>query len=419
MTAITLKAESPAYGGLSIGRWGGKVVMIKGALPGEMVEAVIEEEKKDFLVASAVKILSPSPDRIEPACALFGACGGCQFHYIAYPRQVALKEEVLRDSLKRIAKIELDLAPSLLHNDPWHYRYRGQFKADAGKVGFYREKTREVIDIESSPLMIPEVNEGLARARSIIKDRGGVHPLFDDIRDIHISYGERTVALLKSSRQRPGEEHEEQASLFMRNGFAGVSIESKDKKVLQHGTPFITLALAGLRYTVSALSFFQSHWRLNMTVVKFLKEELQPLRGMRVLDLYAGAGNFSLPLAVDAAEVIAVEENPYAIKDGKRNAQMNGISNCRFVRASAESFSVKNKAHVLILDPPRLGLANRTMEKVLALSPGRIAYISCNPSTLARDLRKLLAKYELESVRMIDFFPQTYHIESLALLRLR
>ncbi|MBI3592517.1 MAG: class I SAM-dependent RNA methyltransferase, partial [Nitrospirae bacterium] len=177
--------------------------------------------------------------------------------------------------------------------------------------------------------------------------------------------------------------------------------------------------LENLKYTISPMSFFQSHWKLNQAVVKFVKDNLQPLRGCRVLDLYSGAGNFSLPVAIDADEVIAVEENPHAIKDGKRNLEINNIRNCRFIRSSAENINIRGDIDILIVDPPRLGLTNRAIDKILAKTPERIAYISCNPATLGRDLKKFLTKYELESVRMIDFFPQTYHTESLTFLRLR
>jgi 23S rRNA (uracil1939-C5)-methyltransferase len=416
---ITIKLERPAYGGLAIGKWQGKVVMVRGALPGELVEAAIEEEKKDFLTASATRILEPSSDRITPECAHSGTCGGCQLHYISYERQVALKGQVLLDSIRRLAKIEIDLAPPLIHDEPWHYRYRGQFKADLGKIGFYRGKTREVIDIPECPLMAEEINGGLGVVRSILQNDAAEHSLFGYVRELHISAGEGLTALIKSRMKKTKKERSAQAALFLHAGFSGVCIEESEGRVTKYGRPYITLNLQGLRYTVSPLSFFQSHWTLNTKVVSFVKEALLPFAGATIVDLYAGAGNFSLPFSGEAQKIIAVEENLFAVEDGIRNLGLNAITNCRFIKSSAEQVEIKETVQILILDPPRLGLSNRTMEKVFAMLPERIVYISCNPATFARDLKKLSPSYELESLRMIDFFPQTYHIESLAFLRRR
>lgn len=419
---VELKVDIPAYGGVSIGRWKGEIVFIKNAIPGETVEAVLEEEKRDYYIASAVKILDASPDRIEPPCKFFGLCGGCQLQYITYDRQVRLKEEVLTDCIKRFAKTGVNISESLLYDKHWNYRYRGQFKVSQSKTGFYREKTRDVVDIDNCPLMTPEINEYFLKAKRLITDFG--------IKEIHISYESCAVAFIRASaylyshlnKGKAGgggaASLDKLAKMLMDSGFCGVVIDS-GTKIFKYGSPYVTLDLEGMRYTISPMSFFQSHWKLNQRVVRFIKERLQPLNGKRVLDLYSGAGNFSLPVAKDADEVIAVEENPYAIEDGKRNLRINGIKNYRFVHSSIEALQIKDKVDVLIVDPPRLGLTNVATEKILAMMPERIAYVSCNPATLARDLRKLLVKYSIESIRLIDFFPQTYHIESLAFLRLK
>lgn len=409
-TRIILEAELPAYGGLSIGKWKGKVVLIKNAIPGERVEAALSEERRDYCTASATKVLDPSPHRVEPKCKFFGLCGGCQLQYIEYNHQVKIKEETLKDCLKRLAKIETDLSESLIHDNPWNYRYRGQFKISHGKIGFYKEKTREVIDIDNCPLMTEEINEHLAKAKPLLKNIA--------LKEIHISYGDKAIALIKTEDRQFGG-WDELSSVFLKSGFSGLFIDLGGKRLLKYGSRYITLDLENLKYTISPMSFFQSHWKLNQTVVRFVKNSLQPLKGKRVLDLYSGAGNFSLPIAVDADEVIAVEENPSAIKDGKLNLEINGIKSCRFIRSSIEALQLKNSIDILIVDPPRLGLTNVAVNKMLAMAPEMIAYVSCNPTTLSRDLKKLLAKYEIESIRMIDFFPQTYHIESLTFLRLR
>ncbi|MBI4847400.1 MAG: class I SAM-dependent RNA methyltransferase [Nitrospirae bacterium] len=413
MATLIVKAERPAYGGFFIGRHEGKVVMIKGAvLPGETVEAVIENEKKDYLTARVKKIIGPSEYRIKPACKYFGICGGCHLQHTPYARQIELKQEVLRDCLKRLAKIEKELSAPVIDDDPWNYRLRGQFKVSHGDIGFYRENTRDVVDIDNCPLMDEKINGFLKKIRPVLKDLG--------IREIHITVNDCAVALITLPAQiKSPQEINKLAGLFLSMGFSGLHIEAGDKKMSRSGgKTFITLDLEGLKYTISPEAFFQSHWRLNLKVVKLIKDTLQPLKGKRILDLYAGAGNFSMPLAGDA-EVLAVEENPDAIEDGRRNQKINNMTNCRFVNSTAEDFFADGHFDIVVLDPPRTGITNIVAEKILSLMPDRIVCISCNPATFARDLKKLQNKYDIELIRMIDFFPQTFHIESISFLRLR
>ncbi|HXW69186.1 MAG TPA: TRAM domain-containing protein, partial [Dissulfurispiraceae bacterium] len=324
MTAVTIKAELPAYGGRSIGRLNGKIVMIKGAIPGETAEVILEEEKKDYSLGTAVSISVPSPDRCIPECGYFGLCGGCQLQYIAYSRQVRLKEEILRDCIKRMAKAETELSPSLLGSSPWSYRLRGQFKIAHGRAGFYREKSHEVVDIKACPLMSEEVNQYLARARLLLGSMTAG--------EMQISFGGGAIALLKTSH--PGDmDYNKLARDFMDSGFSGVMVQLPQRKAIRLGMQYLTLYLETLNYTLSPLSFFQSNWSLNQAVVGFLKTRLQPLKGKKVTDLCSGAGNFSLPLAMDADEVVAVEESADAVRDGRRNAEINRIKNCIFINS--------------------------------------------------------------------------------------
>jgi 23S rRNA (uracil1939-C5)-methyltransferase len=399
----TVKAEQPVYGGLCLGRHKGKVVMIQGALPGEQVQVSITGEKKDYYTASVINILNPSPDRITPECSYFGACGGCHLQYISYQRQVHIKEDILRDCLRRLAKTDINLSESIIANKPWRYRLRGQFKVANNKIGFYRAKSRELIEIDSCPLMSDGIDEDLQKTKPLIKGLNAG--------EIHLARADRSIALLRA----PAIEPDTAAAQFLKSGFSGVCIQTKDKQPLNYGKPFISLELDDLIYTVSALSFFQSNWEVNRAVVRLIRESLSPHDGLKILDLYAGAGNFSLGLSLHA-EVVGVEENPYAIEDGRRNIETNNIKGFRFAHSSAEHFQIQEMFDMVILDPPRPGLTNRVINKLLTALPGKIFYISCNPATFARDLRKLGRKYEVDSIRLIDLFPQTFHIESIACL---
>jgi 23S rRNA (uracil1939-C5)-methyltransferase len=396
-----LKSTTPAYGGYSIAR-DDKVILIKGAIPGEIVEAEIEERKRDYSLARVVQVVEPSEYRVEPLCGVFGVCGGCQLQFISYEKQLQMKEEILADSLGRIGKIELTLGERL-SDAQWHYRQRAQFKVSkTGEVGFFREASRDVVTFDDCPLMCPEINSLLTR----IKEK----ELTRNLSDIHIAAGETPVALLK------GKDFDtELLDDFVDAGLSGISYNDS----IPYGGAYTSFDLNGLRYTVSPGTFFQAHWTLNRKVAGFIAERLMPLEGKSVLDLYAGAGNFSLPLAALRARVTAVEENSRAAEDGRRNAELSGFGNYRIIKSSAEKYKLNRKYDVLLLDPPRPGLTSEVVRKILETSAERIVYVSCNPATLARDLKKLKEKYEIESVRLIDFFPNTYHIEAVAFLAVK
>jgi len=406
---IIIDIALPVNGGGSIGRYKGKVVMIKGAaLPGETVEVSIDKEKKDFYAATVTKIIEPSQHRIDPGCSLFGLCGGCHLQHAPYNIQVKLKEEILRDTIRRLAKTDLQLSGSIITDRPWNYRYRAQFKVSGEKIGFYRENSTDLIDVDNCPLMREDINKSLTKGRVLLKRVNAG--------EIHISCGETSVAFIKIAKT--GADCDRLASDFLGSGFSGLIIETAGKELLRYGKPYITLNLEEMKYTVSAISFFQSHWTLNQSMIGLIKDTLGQINGKRVLDLYSGAGNFSLPLAGDA-EVTAVEDSPYAIEDGRRNLKINGIRNYRFINSPAERYRTRERFDILILDPPRPGLTNKMVKNVLSLPPEQIVYISCDPATFSRDLKKLSVKYDIESVRMVDLFPQTFHIETLAFLRLR
>lgn len=392
-----LKAEAAVYGGYVIAREGG-VIFIKGAIPGEVVEVSIEEKKRDYSVARVTEVVEPSDARVEPRCEYFGRCGGCQLQHMTYERQIALKAEVLNDCLGRIGCIERELEPTL-SGPEFGYRLRAQWKVSKdGRMGFYREGTREVVPIDVCPLLSDSVNDATRRIRSI--DMHGV-------KELHITCGDTAEVLIKGRGF-----DEALAEQVIAAGFSCVAFEDGSYR----GGGFISLDLSGLSYSVSPWSFFQSNWTMNREVVRVLLEGLGPMEGRRVVDLYAGAGNFSIPVAVAGATVVAVEENPHSIRDGHRNVSSNNVARFQFVESTAEKARLKGKFDVILLDPPRAGLTNDAIARVGEMASPRIAYISCNPATFARDLKKLSGAYNIDSIRVVDFFPNTYHIESIAFL---
>ena len=397
---LRIKAGQPVYGGYTLYRDEGKgIIFVKGALPEEVVEIVIEERKKDYSIARVVEIIEPSVWRVKALCEFYGICGGCQLQHVDYNFQLTLKAEILKDLIKRIAKIEIDTVP-VRSLRQFNYRYRAQFKVGSSGIGFYKEGTRELVAIKLCPLMIHEINDLLPQLSNLKSTT---------LREIHIaSNGKESLIYLKGVNF-----NNELLEYFSLNGLSGVAFENKN-----YGKEFIYMPAETLYYTVSAKSFFQTNWELNKELINKISEMIDDER-IRLLDLYAGAGNFSLPLASKVKDVIAVEENPYVFNDLKRNIEVNGIKNLRPINSSIERFRPSGHYDIVIIDPPRPGMSDRALKNLLEASPDKIFYISCNPSTLARDIKKLSGNYELQFVEIFDFFPNTYHIETLAVLHKR
>ncbi|NOZ26302.1 MAG: class I SAM-dependent RNA methyltransferase [Nitrospirae bacterium] len=397
---MRLEALIPLYGGYTLCRDDG-VIFLRGALPGEVVEAEVVEKKRDYSVAAVMEVLEPSPDRVGPACPVFGICGGCHYQYIAYERQVRMKEEIVLDCIERIGKTDASLAPSLV-SSPWHYRKRAQFKVSPdGKTGFYRRQSNDVVEFDECLLLSPEINDFLGRIRAAGVPRG--------VKEIHVQSGDVLLVSVKGDTFDTAAVTE----VLRSSGASGVVFEDGTSV----GAGRICLDLNGYHYMVSERSFFQVNWELNRELVSVVSAFADAIRPARVIDLYCGAGNFSIPLSPFVSEISAVEENPHAFRDARENTKLNRTGNVRVVNKSAEEFDPGGGADMIVLDPPRAGLTKRVVERVKAASPVWIVYISCNPSTFARDVERLKGSYALDSVRVVDMFPQTYHIEVLGILK--
>ncbi|MBC8413848.1 MAG: 23S rRNA (uracil(1939)-C(5))-methyltransferase RlmD [Nitrospira sp.] len=412
MELLKLKVDRAVYGGKYICNHEGGVIFIEGnTMPGEIIEARVEARKKDYTVASVNKILQPSAKRVEPSCKFYGTCGGCQIQHFRYTDQLLLKESVLKDCLKRIAKLDPLFLPVFKSDTPLHYRHKGQFKVSGKKAGFFKFNTHEIVDIDACPLMTDKINTFFAEIKTAVSDM--------NITDIHLTSGRDTGAFIKApdiSGRTP--EMNKLAAKLMEIGLSGVTIETARRQYTTYGAAFVTHDLNGMQYTTSARGFLQSNWDLNCRTARLIKHTFGAEHKRRILDLYAGAGNFSFMLS-GKHEITAVEKSALAVKDGQRNVKLNKIENFSFIKKDAERFIPETSYDTVILDPSRQGLSKKAMATVLALKPASMVYVSCNPSTFARDLKILSETHKIEYVRLIDFFPQTFHIESIAFLSLK
>ncbi len=397
---LTVTAGKPVYGGYMLAREEG-VVLVRGALPGERVEVEVVRKKRDYAIAKVVLVHDPSPHRLAAPCPVYGECGGCQIQHAEYSFQLVMKREILRDVLRRGGKLSID--PGAARGSmPFGYRHRGQFKASLGKVGFYRENSRDLVSVDRCPLMIESVNAAFDSCR-IVSDVPAV-------REIHVaSDGRESIVAFPGLRR-----DERIVSLLEGKGIAGLVFDDA-----VHGAVEIELNLSGMRYVVSGRTFFQANWEMNLRLVERVRELVRESGGERMLDLYAGAGNFALPLSPLVREVVAVEGNPAAVRDLRANIEQNGIGNCRVAALPVERYRPNGRFDVVLLDPPRTGLTNKALDLILDLSPRLLLYVSCDPPTLARDLRKLSARFAVRSVEPFDFFPNTHHVETLSVLASR
>jgi 23S rRNA (uracil1939-C5)-methyltransferase len=437
------------YGGEALGYHDGRVVLVPRVLPGERVEAEEVRTAKGVVHARPLRILAAAPERVEPPCPYFGRCGGCHYQHLGAALQAAAKREILRETLRRIGKITWDEEIPTYAAEPWNYRNQAQLKIAAqadGTValGFFEAESHRLFPVDTCLILSPRLNEILGELRkqerlARLAAAREVELLADD-RD-------EQVMLTLRGRFEPGEidtlAHDFLARL---PGVASVAIE-RGSKLRGFGKPSLDYRVGDLHYQVSPGSFFQASRLLIPQLVASVAPGFSPARasgtspaplpggatlskhdddgpvGERhglALDLYAGVGLLSLPLAQSFAEVVAVEGNPVSAADLARNARAQGLANLRVVGQSVFDFLrrfPRSGPDLVVLDPPRAGVGLPTLKLLTGLKPRRITYVSCHPPTLARDLGYLVERgYRLSSVELFDFFPQTFHIESLAKL---
>lgn len=419
---ITLELTAMAHGGAALGRHEGKVVFVDGGLPDETVRAAIVEDHRRYAQASLVEVVVPAKERVAtPRCPHFGdprvrfgvnartsagqLCGGCQWQHVTYAAQLRYKRAIVADQLRRIGHVdEPAVNPTLGMDVPWHYRNNAQFRLGSdGVLGFVGIDGRTVVDIEICHIIHPLLMELFEQleldfpALAAVSLRAGINT------------GDQMVILETEDDEVPAIEIDITGSCVLQL--------SQGPAVSLAGNTYIEEVLLGHRFRISAGSFFQVNTDMAGRLVEVIRSYLEPRGYDTLLDLYCGVGTFGVCLADDVAEVIGVEENPVAVDDAVVNAEM--WDNVSFYEGPVAAALPVIEEHIdkVVLDPPRVGVQRAALTALADLRPARIVYVSCDPATLARDVRRLgEAGYRLVEVQPIDMFPQTYHIESVALL---
>jgi 23S rRNA (uracil1939-C5)-methyltransferase len=439
---LLLNIEKLIYGGDGLARLPadergrGKAVFVPFVLAGEKIEAALTEEKPGFARAHASTILEPSPHRAQPPCPHFGRCGGCHYQHASYEHQLEIKKEILRENLRRLAKLELDCAIEMHPSPPWNYRNRSRLQVQTRPefaVGYFKFASHELLPVEECPISSPLINRGIAT----LWQAGRVGKAVEGVREIEFfANGNDTRLLVEflcapEARRAAVRAWAEDLCSAMPE-IAGVAAFREPQKSVQAplvtvGTSELTYQTKTAAYRVSAGAFFQTN--------RFLVDELIRIvtagrSGELALDLYAGVGLFSTALACNFRHIVSVESSQTAANDLQYNLSGSG----KAVHSATEQYLAElgemghvghgaavlpqlRKPDLVVVDPPRSGLGDRVARLLASAGAPRVTYVSCDPATLARDLVPLQAAgYRVEQVHLIDLFPQTYHLENIVQL---
>lgn len=414
-----------AHDGVGVADLDGRRIFVADALPGERVEIALRKRRRKMQEAELTRVLEPSPSRVQPECQYFGRCGGCALQHLEHAAQVPFKQQVVAGALKRIGNVEpLDWLPPVV-SEPWHYRRRARLgvKYVTGKnrvlVGF-RERARPYItDMRSCPVLMPPVDGLLGELAELIEQSS----VKDRLPQIEVAVADDAVALVFRVLADPSAADTEAfcafgarfgLDMYWQRGGPGTVVPLDRARPLTYRLPEF-----GLGFEFLPTDFVQVNVAVNSELVSTAVRLAEIQATDRVLDLYCGLGNFSLPLAQRAGALLGVEGDLGLVARAVRNAARNGIGNARFVAADLMAPGwgfYREHWDVVVLDPPRTG-AEGPVAELDASGARRVVYVSCHPATLARDARALVEKhgFTLRTARVFDMFPHTHHVEALAL----
>ncbi|HEY2961842.1 MAG TPA: class I SAM-dependent RNA methyltransferase [Pyrinomonadaceae bacterium] len=385
--SLEVEIERILPGGYGLAHSAGHTVFVSLAVPGDRLRVRVERQQGNILFASIEEIIVASPDRIEPPCPYFGRCGGCDFQQLTYEKQLAAKAEIVRDCLHRIARLET--VPEIVVTPSprdWRYRMRAMWQIDQDQqtIGYYERGSRRVCDVADCAVLVPELQNTLERVRAT-----DWHEFPTGLKHLDVVAGENGVSVAP-----PFAEFE---------------------------TRELILTIGDESYNYNAESFFQINAGLLGPLIEFA---LGDVSGAAAIDLYCGVGLFTLPLSRRFANVIGVEANPVAVRFARRNLQRAQLQNARVINAGVAEWIRSDLARsaavdFVLLDPPRAGAESVVIKGIVDSGAPRISYVSCDPATLARDLKKLIvAGYVIEALAAFDLFPQTHHVETVVRLHL-
>ena len=379
--------------GRGIGILNNKIIFVKNALPEEIVEITITNNKKNYQEGSVTKIIKESNIRIKPICPYFNICGGCQLMHIPYEEQLKFKQEKIENIIHKYTDNSLKINKIIKCDNIYNYRNKATIHV-FNKKGFYKENTNEIININYCYLLDNKINE-------ILKELNNKKLDNDEI--IIKSNGIDTLVYHENNN----------------NDLSNINTNNiilKDKII--KGNNYIIETLNDYKFIVSPLSFFQVNTKQTIKLYNTIKKLANLNQNDNLLDLYCGTGTIGIYLSKYCNKVLGVEINKHAISDANKNKELNNIDNIEFIVGDAKDIikSTKFIPNVIIVDPPRSGLFKGMINDLLKFNADKIIYVSCEPITLARDLKELMNYYNIKEIQPVDMFPNTYHVENVVLL---
>jgi len=455
--SLVLDIADLAFGGRGLARVDGFAVFVDRALPGDTVEARIYRKKKNYAEARVLEILTPSADRVAAPCRYSGYCGGCTLQSLDYGKQIVYKRRHVAESLAHIGLLhDIPVHPTKASQQIFGYRNKMEFSCSDRRWLLPEELGREdvpmgmalglhvpgtfhkVLDIEACLIQPPLGNAILGHIREYIKASPlpiyGLRSHEGFWRFVMLRHSAATdtwmVNLVTKTLDREAiqpladalrREFPQIVSVVNNVTARKAGIAVGEFEICLAGDPVISDCIGKLTFQISANSFFQTNTRGAETLYGIVKSYAGLTGDETVVDLYCGTGTIALFLADQAREIIGIEQVADAVEDARRNCRRNRIDNCRFMAGDAGAVLAELDARprVMVIDPPRAGMHQKVLRQVLALSPQRIVYVSCNPTTLARDLALLAEAYDVAEVQPVDLFPHTFHVESVARLEKR
>lgn len=441
---FTVEITGLSHEGAGVGRVDGRVVFIPGSLPGDMIRMALTEVKRRFAQGRLLEIIIASPQRIAPGCAQAPSCGGCQLQHLDYKAQLEWKRQLIQDAMQRIGGLDVPVLPTRGMDNPYFYRNKSQLpvgrQGDQAALGFFIKGSHEIVDLAECQIQHPLITKLALAVKEAVIDLK-IEPYewagqSGTLRHVVIraSFAENKLMLILVTRtnELPRQEElvsrltaevPELVSIVHNVNHQAASIVLGRKTAVIWGESYLTETIGQLKYAISPQSFFQIN-SIQTKVLYDLVQRKMALTGTEtILDLYCGAGTIGLYLAQNARKVIGVEAVAAAVRDARRNAELNGIDNARFIHGRAEEEVPKlisrYQVDAVVVDPPRQGCDGAVLQTLLAARIPKIVYVSCNPATLARDLAVLSqGGYMVGKIQPLDMFPWTSHVECTVLMSL-